>query len=113
MYDWIAQQICDASSQPPSTCISEGDDHSTHQKQVRIDFQYSDSAADTSWEIVDSERGAPVVSFPAGNVTTDNVLVSSYMSLDSGSYELRMKGRGKLCPISKKVQTPLIYVKEH
>jgi secreted trypsin-like serine protease len=94
-YDWIMEQICIHSEQPPASCGGGDDASQTDATRVRIDVQYDNDPTATSWELVDTTTYTTPVSSVAGEVMEENVLVSSYASLNPGTYEFQINGEGK------------------
>jgi hypothetical protein len=98
--DWIQEQICELSSQPPIECNVEGGfsqnttDTVAGSKRFRVDFQYSTDPDKTSWEVIDTRSGSIKASSKAGDTIEENVLVTSYLMLEPGSYEFRIIGQG-------------------
>lgn len=88
------QQICVHSEQPPASCNIEEDTFQTGARRVRIDVHYGDNPDETSWELVDASRSTTTVASVAGDVVDENVLVSSYASVEPGIYEFQVQGNG-------------------
>lgn len=82
--DWIEDQICALSSNPPSRCG--GGSGGT---QVRVDIFYGYFSKGIGWSIKD-HTGATVISSPPRSVTQGLVLVSTYVSLDDGVYDFEI-----------------------
>lgn len=104
-HEWIQEQICTLSEQPPPSCRFDNDtnngdnDQDQQQKeegeQIRIDFQYNINPKDTSWKINNPTKKITQAFSSAGSVKLENILVSSYVTLEPGMYEFGMEGFGK------------------
>lgn len=94
--DWIKQNICAMSSDPPTFCGigtgtgSTGGSNSTSiTKRVTIEVKHDNYPTETGWILKDS-TGKTFASQATGSVTTDGALVSKSVSLPAGTYTFSM-----------------------
>eukprot|EP00980_Cylindrotheca_fusiformis_P021692 scaffold8534_cov122-Cylindrotheca_fusiformis.AAC.2 len=96
-YNWIMEQLCEHSAQPPISCGFDDDDFSIEgAEMVRIDVHYSKNPQRTSWSLVSKDNGSSssiVISSASGDVVeVENMMVSNYTHLRPGRYEMKLKG---------------------
>ena len=96
-YEWIQEQICTLSEQPPASCRFDNNNNNGEEEEerIRIDFQYNINPKDTSWKINNPTKKITQAFSSAGSVKLENILVSSYVTLEPGLYEFGMEGFGK------------------
>jgi hypothetical protein len=84
--DWIEDQICTLSQNPPPRCgrIPSGSDI-----RIRIDIRHDDWPTDTSWELRNS-TGTVVAGSPTGSVQKKQTLVSTFVDISPGTYIFRI-----------------------
>ncbi len=86
---WLNQQICDLSSNPPSSCTTKS--VSTGTVTIRIDIQYQNNPSLVSWTVTNPYglvKAASKGSGAAGKVK------SSYVKLSPGTYLFNLKDKG-------------------
>ena len=90
-------QICTLSEQPPASCRFDNNNNNGEEEEerIRIDFQYNINPKDTSWKINNPTKKITQAFSSAGSVKLENILVSSYVTLEPGLYEFGMEGFGK------------------
>ena len=97
-YDWIQEQICQYSENPPLTC-GFGSRETGNSRRIRIDVTYNGlKPEDVSWMLLD-DSGSIIGESDAGDVTV-NAVYSTYFVLARGTYEFtsrRLSENGKHC----------------
>ncbi|CAB9518274.1 Vitamin K-dependent protein C (Fragment) [Seminavis robusta] len=83
--DWIQQQLCDLSREPPSTCTRSAPSLllplPTPTASIRIDIVYDGFPAETSWQLTEQDTGTVLHNMTLGNEESDaNSLVSVVVS---------------------------------
>ena len=84
MLDWIEDQICDLSSNPPESCLPQG--HVSDKTRIRIDIMHDFFPEDIGWSIKEMMSGKTVAFSRNGIISDNRVLVSTFVDLDDGVY---------------------------
>jgi hypothetical protein len=90
--EWIEQQVCSVSSNPPSSCPGQGGGSppgSPARNKVRVDIFHDWFPTDTGWSIK-KKTGETVTSSRAGAVNEEEVLVSTFVDLEHGEYDFEI-----------------------
>ena len=83
--DWINDQICNLSGNPPPRCG--GVPIPSSVTRIRVDIQYDFNSREIGWSIrVPATKEVVAGSRPA-TVRSQQVLVSTYVGLPNGAYE--------------------------
>ena len=82
-YNWIQEQICLLSENPPLSC-GLGSRETGNTRRIRVDVTYQSLARIISWTLSDSE-GTTIGLSNAGDVT-ESSLFSFYFDLPVGEY---------------------------
>lgn len=99
--DWINQQICTYSSNPPSSCQNSSPTPSASKGAVvvQIDIMYDNYPDETSWTL-STTSGQSLGYSSSGVGATPNTLASTTVDLSPGSYVLQLQdtyGDGFCC----------------
>ena len=77
--DWIKDQICELSENPPNSCR----DVNARDGFIRLDVYYDINPTDISWNI--KTAGGQVIE-TSNSVSEENVLVSTFIDVADGAY---------------------------
>lgn len=89
--DWIESQVCELSADPPARCFGVGpvDIPVTPVIAVRLDIWHDYYPEDTGWSIR-KVSGEIVASSATGSITDEEVLVSTIIALEKGTYDFEI-----------------------
>jgi hypothetical protein len=97
-YEWINEQICALSSNPPSSCSDEGTVGSAT-NDVTVIVEHDDFPDETGWTLKDAQ-GSVIEMQGWGDINEKGKLVSKTFSLEPGTYEFEITdnwGDGVCC----------------
>jgi hypothetical protein len=90
-YDWIQEQICTLSQNPPPHCGGKTTSNNlSGDIRIRIDIRHDDYPADTGWQLRGDKSKTVVTRSEIGSVKKERTLVSTFVDLQPGTYRFRI-----------------------